>query len=413
MRLDAGGQGGLIQVSQVGSSQTILIAGAGIGGLTAALALNRLGYKIIIAEQSDSLGDVGAGIQLSPNATRILNALGVSARLKKTAVVPDGVSVRHARSGSEIVFMTLGHGAQFRYGAPYWMLHRGDLQAGLLEAIAEQPDIAIRLGTKLDDFEVHPHGVTAQLRTASSVEEQRVIGIVGADGLWSATRARLGDKSKPRFRDRTAWRATLPASDVPDQFRRPVTWLWLGKYAHLVHYPVRGGALINIVAIVHDRWSEPGWSAPGARDELLRRFPKGEWTEDARDLLAMPDNWSKWALFDRDDAGYPGQGPVTLLGDAAHPMLPFLAQGAAMAIEDAAVLARCLGSGNDAPASAMRQYETERKKRVRRVQSSARANSRNYHLSGPSVIARNLAMRWLGGERLRARYDWIYDWRPD
>jgi len=397
----------------VGSSRTILIAGAGIGGLTAALALVRLGYRIILAEQAESLGDVGAGIQLSPNATRILNALDVGPRLKKTAVEPDGLSVRHARSGSEIVFMTLGHGLQFRYGAPYWMLHRGDLQAGLLEAVAEQPDISIRLGTRLDDLATHPHGVTAQLQSTRNISEERVIGIVGADGLWSATRERLGDKTKPRFRDRTAWRATLPSSMVSDQFRRPVTWLWLGQNAHLVHYPVRGGTLINIVAIVRDRWNEAGWSAPGARDELLRRFVKSEWAQDARDLIAMPDTWLKWALFDRDTAGFPGHGPVTLLGDAAHPMLPFLAQGAAMAIEDAAVLARCLGSPGGDPASGMRRYEAMRKNRVRRVQRAARANSRTYHLSGPSVIARNLAMRWLGGERLRARFDWLYDWRPD
>lgn len=395
------------------SSRTILIAGAGIGGLTAALALVRQGYRIIIAEQADSLGDLGAGIQLSPNATRVLNALDLGPRLKDRAVVPDGVSVRHARSGSEIVFMTLGHGVQFRYGAPYWTLHRGDLQAALLGAVADQPDISLRLGAKLDDFAIHTHGVTAQLRTTPDVTEERVIGLIGADGLWSATRERLGDKTRPRFRNRTAWRAMVPASMVPDQFRRPVTWLWLGQNAHLVHYPVRGGTLINIVAIVRDRWNEPGWSARGAREELLLRFSKAEWAQDARDLLAMPESWLKWALFDRETAGFPGQGPVTLLGDAAHPMLPFLAQGAAMAIEDAAVLARSLGSFADDPQAAMRQYEAMRKNRVHRVQRAARANSRNYHLSGPSVVARNLAMRWLGGERLRTRYDWIYDWRPD
>lgn len=397
----------------MGASRTILIAGAGIGGLTAALALVRQGYRVIIVEQADSLGDAGAGIQLSPNATRVLNALDVGPRLKDRAVVPDGLSVRHARSGSEIVFMTLGHGVQFRYGAPYWMLHRGDLQAALLDAVADQPDISLRLGTKLDDFAVHMHGVTAQFRTTLDVTEEQVIGVIGADGLWSATRERLGDKTKPRFRDRTAWRAMLPASMVPDQFRRPVTYLWLGQNAHLVHYPVRGGTLINIVAIVRDRWSEPGWSVPGERDELLQRFLKAEWAQDARDLIAMPERWSKWALFDRETAGFPGQGPVTLLGDAAHPMLPFLAQGAAMAIEDAAVLARCLASSPDDPQAGMRLYEAMRKNRIRRVQRAARANSRTYHLSGPSVIARNLAMRWLGGERLRARYDWIYDWRAD
>lgn len=395
------------------SPSTILIAGAGIGGLTAALALARVGYRIIIAEQAESLGDVGAGIQLSPNATRILKTLGVSSRLKDRAVIPDGVSIRHARSGSEIVFMTLGQGVQFRYGAPYWMLHRGDLQAALLDAVSEQPEITLRLGTRLSGFVSNADDVTVQLQDADGVQEESVAGMIGADGLWSATRALLGDKSRPLFRHRTAWRATLPSSMVPDDFRRPVTWLWLGRHAHLVHYPVRGGTLINIVAIVRDRWNEPGWSAPGARDELIERFSKSEWAQPARDLIAMPENWLKWALFDRNEPGLPGRGPVTLLGDAAHPMLPFLAQGAAMAIEDAAVLARCLSSSSATVDDGMRQYEALRKNRVRRVQRAARGNSRAYHLSGPSVIARNLAMRWLGGERLRARYDWIYDWRPE
>lgn len=322
------------------------------------MALARLGYRIIVAEQSESLGDAGAGIQLSPNATRILETLGVGSRLKQNAVVPDGVSVRHARSGSEIVFMTLGHGVQFRYGAPYWMLHRGDLQAALLEAVSEQPDITLKLGTRLDDFAVHAHGVTAQLRDARSVGEERPMGIVGADGLWSVTRELLGDKTKPRFRDRTAWRAMLPASVVPDEFRRPVTWLWLGQHAHLVHYPVRGGTLINIVAIVHDRWNKAGWSEPGARDELLRRFTKSEWAEPARDLIAMPDNWSKWALFDRDSAGFQGQGPVTLLGDAAHPMYPVGSNGASQAVLDARCLAALLGEGD--AVAALAAYEAER-----------------------------------------------------
>jgi salicylate hydroxylase len=376
------------------------------------LALVRVGYRITIAEQAESLGDVGAGLQLSPNATRILDTLGVSSRLKERAVFPDGVSIRQARSGSEIVFMTLGQGVQFRYGAPYWMLHRGDLQTALLDAVSEHPDITLKLGSRLSGFVRHPDGMTAQLRDTHGIVEESVAGIVGADGLWSATRELLGDRTRPLFRNRTAWRAMVPSAHVTEDFRRPITWLWLGRHAHLVHYPVRGGTLINIVAIVRDRWNEPGWSAPGARDELINRFAKSEWAESARDLIALPESWSKWALFDRSEPGFPGSGPVTLLGDAAHPMLPFLAQGAAMAIEDAAILARCLSSSSATVEDGMRQYEALRKGRVHRVQRAARANSRSYHLSGPTVIARNLAMRWLGGERLRARYDWLYDWRP-
>jgi salicylate hydroxylase len=394
-------------------SRTILIAGAGIGGLTAALTLARLGYRVLVAEQAEKLTDVGAGIQLSPNATRILQALGVAERLTATAVVPEGLSIRSAGSGTEIAYMPIGQAMEFRYGAPYWMLHRGDLQAALVEAVAEQSDVVLKLGTRLEDFAVHAKGITAQLRDSSGISEERVPAVIGADGLWSTVRAQLGDKTKPEFRNRTAWRALLPAASVPEEFRRPVTRLWLGRNAHLVHYPVRGGTLINIVAIVGDRWKSPGWTAPGARDQLLRHFTRERWAKPARDLVATPEAWVKWALFDRDEPGFPDHAPVTLIGDAAHPMLPFLAQGAAMAIEDAEILARCLASPAADPEPGLRRYEAVRSARVRRVQQEARANSRTYHMSGPAALARNLAMRLMGGDRLRARYDWLYDWRPD
>jgi salicylate hydroxylase len=395
------------------SSRTILIAGAGIGGLTAALTLTRAGYRVVIAEQAERLTDVGAGIQLSPNATGILQTLGVAERLAARAVVPEGLSIRSARSGAEIAFMPIGRAMEFRYGAPYWMVHRGDLQAALADAVAEQPDAILRLGTRVEDFAVHSNGITAQLRDARGVTDERVPAVIGADGIWSTAREQLGDLSKPVFRHRTAWRAMLPAASVPDEFRRPLTRLWLGRNAHLVHYPVRGGTLINIVAIVADRWNAQGWSAPGVREELLRHFGRERWAKEARDLIALPETWVKWALFDRSDMGFRGTGPVTLVGDAAHPMLPFLAQGAAMAIEDAAILGRCLASPAADPEPGIRRYEAMRRSRIRKVQQEARANSRTYHLSGAAALARNLAMRLMGGERLRARYDWIYDWRPD
>jgi salicylate hydroxylase len=293
------------------------------------------------------------------------------------------------------------------------MLHRGDLQMALVEAVSEHPDVVLKLGTKLEDIAMHAKGITAQLRDARGVSDERVPAVIGADGLWSTIRVQLGDTSKPEFGNRTAWRALLPAAAVPEEFRKPVTRLWLGPNAHLVHYPVRGGTLINIVAIVADRWKSPGWSAPGARDELLRHFTRERWAKPARELVATPQSWTKWALFDRSEPGIPDRGPATLIGDAAHPMLPFLAQGAAMAIEDAEILARCLASSAADPEPGMRRYEAIRRARTRRVQQEARANSRTYHMSGPTALARNLAMRLMGGDRLRARYDWLYDWRPD
>jgi salicylate hydroxylase len=211
------------------------------------------------------------------------------------------------------------------------------------------------------------------------------------------------------FARRTAWRAVVPAARVTEEFRAPLTSLWLGHDAHLVHYPVKGGGQVNIVAIVRDEWNEPGWSAPGHQADLAPRF--AEFAPRARALIAMPERWQKWALFDRAPRRIRTAGPVTLIGDAAHPMLPFLAQGGAMAIEDAAVLANCLERDEDA-AHALRQYEWTRHRRVARVQREARRNSQRYQLSGPLGLARTAVLAMMGGERLLRRYDWLYGWKP-
>ncbi|MET0277758.1 MAG: FAD-dependent monooxygenase [Pseudorhodoplanes sp.] len=394
------------------SSRTILIVGAGIGGLTSALTLARAGYRVVMSEQAPQLSDIGAGIQLSPNATRILIGLGIAERLASKVTVPEGLSIRTGRTGREIVYMPLGKDMDFHHGAPYWIVHRGDLQAALAAAVAEQPDVIFKLGTRLDDFTLHAKGITALSRGPHGVDEERGIGLVGADGLWSATRDHLHDNAKPEFRNRTAWRATLSADALSAEMRSPIIRLWLGANAHLVTYPLRGGALINVVAIVRDRWNAPGWSAAGQADELMTHFSPRAWAPPARDLLRICERWTKWALFDSERTFY-GSGPVTLVGDAAHPMLPFLAQGAGMAIEDAAILGRCLAATDANPEIGMRRYEAIRGPRVRRVQREARDNGRRYHMSGLPARARDLAMRVLGGRRLRARYHWLYDWRPD
>lgn len=392
------------------TSRTILIVGAGIGGLTAALTLARKGYRATILEQATQLSDIGAGLQLSPNATRILISLGLAERLADHVTVPDGLSIRSARSGREIVAMPLGKGMQRRYGAPYWILHRADLQGALAAAVAETPDTDLKLGATLEDFTTHANGVTALTRGPQGMDEERGIALIGADGLWSATRKRLDAEGQPQFRSRTAWRATLPAQALPKDLRSPLVRLWLGQDAHLVTYPLRGGALVNVVAIVHDRHDEPGWSAQGKADELLEAFNPRTWSPESRALLRLPERWNKWPLFDSDRV-FHGAGPVALIGDAAHPMLPFLAQGAGMAIEDTAILARCLADAD--PTAGMRRYEAMRTPRVRRVQREARRNGERYHMAGLTARARDVAMQMLGGERLRARYDWLYDWRPD
>jgi salicylate hydroxylase len=394
----------------VASSRNVIVAGAGIGGLTAALALAQRGFRVSLIEQAETLEETGAGIQLSPNATRILLALGLGDRLKADSVAPDAVEV-HSASGRRLATIPLGANAERRYGAPYWLIHRADLQAALLEAVRGHPDITLHLGTRVEDFVVHGNGVSVACRRGPEAADQQGIALIAADGLWSGLRRRLGHDVQPRFQHRTAWRALLPAEHVAPEFRSPRVHLWLGRNAHLVHYPVRGGALLNVVAIVRDRAAKPGWSEPGSRAELIAHFARAPWGDDACALIARPADWQKWALFDLPPLRRAPDGPVTLIGDAAHPMLPFLAQGAAMAIEDAAVLADHLGATPDDPSAAMRRTESIRRARTARVQRASRRNSRRYHLGGPAAWARDIYLGVVGGNMLLRGYDWLYDWR--
>jgi salicylate hydroxylase len=301
------------------------------------------------------------------------------------------------------------------------MIHRGDLQTALLGAVRAHHDITLTLATPVDGFATHPHGVTVQALRGVRAEETHAIGLVGADGLWSRVRAQVGETQQPRFARRTAWRALVPAEAVAPEFREPAIHLWLGRGNHLVHYPVRGGRMINIVAIAahappsrdSNQGSSQAWSTASTAGEVMARFSGWSWNRQARDLLALPSQWLKWPLYDRRPLRHWGQGAVTLLGDAAHPMLPFLAQGAAMAIEDAAVLAGHIAAAPNDVAAAMRAYETARRPRTARVQRAAHRNDAFYHLPWPASAVRNLAMRRIGNERLLARYDWIYDWRPE
>jgi len=371
----------------------VIIAGAGIAGLTAALALARAGIRVTVYEQAEKLEETGAGVQLSPNGSRVLIALGLRERLASVAVAPQAIRVMSGGSAREVVRIPLGDEVERRFGAPYWSIHRGDLQAALVDAVLNERDITLELGVRIEDFAAHGRGVSVLGKRRTQVLDERGIALIGADGIWSNVASRLRRLPPPTFRHRTAWRALVPADAVPAEFRQPLVHLWLGQDAHLVHYPVKSGSLINIVGIVHDEWR---WS----------------WSEKARALIAIPDRWLKWALYDRKDPFRGAKDPVTLIGDAAHPMMPFLAQGASMAIEDAVVVADMLAKYLDDPADALRAYEGARWHRTARAQQFSRRQDRIYGRSGPEGFVRNMAMRAMGGERLRARYDWLYSWQP-
>jgi salicylate hydroxylase len=399
----------------VTATRTAVIAGAGIGGLTAALSLARVGLQVIILEQAERLEETGAGIQLSPNASRVLLDLGLGDQLRAAAVTPTALRVLRARDGHEIVRMPLAQAAE-RFGAPYWVIHRGDLQAVLLEAVRTSPQVKLVLGTRVDRFAVSADGITVQgvyslpnAKVPARVDTESSL-LIGADGIWSAVRALLGDKTRPRFAGRVAWRALVPTEMAAKPAREPMVNLWLGRRSHLVHYPVAGGRQINVVAITEDHWDAPGWSTRSTPAEVLARYPLGAWSRHARDLIGMPDHWLKWALHERAPLSRWGDGPVTLLGDAAHPVLPFLAQGAALAIEDAAVLAAEITAHRDDVVQGLRAYESRRRGRTTRVQRTARQTGRIYH-RGVDAFLRDIGMRMLGGERLLQRYDWIYNWR--
>lgn len=388
---------------------SIAVVGAGIGGLTTALSLARRGHAVTLIERRTGFSEVGAGLQLSPNASRILIKLGLGPALRRVVTAPERVVVRGISSGQHIGEVALGAYVQQRYGAPYWVVHRADLQTILLDAVRSEPAIRIVTGRKVDEVRNAPdHAEVAWISSNGSRERIAADMAIGADGLWSRVRQALGDTSSPAFHGYVAWRATLERKYAPAELATNETGLWLGAKGHVVHYPIFSGNLINVVAIERAREPVEGWSAPGRAEDLLAHYSNA--APALRELLAEPREWLRWSLF-RHPIGRLAQGRTALLGDAAHPVLPFLAQGAALAIEDAATLAAVLKGPSQDITEALATYERQRLERVTRIQAEGRRNGRIYHSGALVAFGRDKVMQWIGPESMSNRYDWIYGFR--
>ena len=397
---------------QTGRPLHAIVAGGGIGGLSAALALARIGWRVTVLERAPVIEEAGAGLQLSPNATRILAELGVLDRLRLHAMEPEAVIVRRARDGSELMRMPLGPLAELRWKSSYLVSHRADLQRTLLEAVAQEPHVTVKTSTSVLGFASSDAGV--QVGGKMGIANVRFDGdlLIAADGLRSVLRDRmgLGLNDKPVYSGRTAWRALVDAQDAPAFALRLASNLWLGPKAHLVHYPLRGGTIVNVVAITEDAWrgddDKDFWSVHGDPAAVSKRFTK--WHRDARDLVGAVKEWRRWPLFDRNPVTRWSVDRVALLGDAAHPVLPFLAQGAAMAIEDAHALASAAQTHGGEMRALIADYEKARIRRAATVNTASRRQGVIYHLHEPFGLARDFAMRSLGPERLMEKLDWLY-----
>lgn len=389
-------------------TKQVLVAGAGMGGLAAALACARAGWQARVLEQAPVFGEAGAGIQLGPNATRVLASWGLSEALERAAARPRRLRVLSALSGRPLAGMPLGDEFTSRYGAPYATLHRADLHGLLLDA-AREHGVSIRMSSPVKA--VFDSQAAAGLRFGQDGEIE-ADALIGADGLWSVVRSQTFGDSPPAATGHVAYRALAVQGNLPQALRSQDVTVWLGPRMHLVAYPVRGGDLLNVVAIIAGdaRGASRDWDQQAGASELDGAV--ADLAAPLRELVSAMPSWRLWVLHDREplqSADQMARGRVALLGDAAHPMRPYLAQGAAMAIEDAAELARVLEMSEAAAIEvelALRRYALNRWQRCARVQASSRRNGRIFHSTGLMQWGRDLSMRLLG-ERLLDQ-PWLY-----
>ncbi|QKC84538.1 FAD-dependent monooxygenase [Mesorhizobium sp. NZP2077] len=399
-------------------SRQVVIAGAGVAGLTAAIAFAERGYCVQVFEQAQRLEAVGAGLQLSPNATRILRQLGVLDRLLPAAVQPEAVVLKDARTLRELARVPLGQAGETRWGAPYLVAHRADLQSALMARVAEMPDIRLTLGGRVEKIATGSHGVTATVEIGGKTAEEQGSLLVGADGVWSLVRALVDSNRmaspRSRFSGELAWRATVAADSGAGQAFAAIgavdcVTTFLHPGFHMVAYPVSKGDAFNVVAFTKGERVAEGWSGR-ADPSILAAAMRGTASSLAK-LVERAGPWLTWPLHTVEQK-QPWTTPagIALIGDAAHAMTPFAAQGAAMAIEDAATLANVIADFPGCPVESLRMWENLRRPRVARVARRGAINRLAWHAAGPIAMARNLILATRPGERLAADLDWLYGW---
>ncbi len=393
------------------NAQPVLVVGGGIGGLAAALALARKGLAVRVFEQGAEFGEIGAGIQLGPNVYRMFEVLGLTEAIERYSVHPDNLVMMDAITGEEVIRVPVGSAAfRERFGGYlYGVIHRGDLHRVLLDACRAENRVRLEENCKGIGYREEDGAVALELEGGKRAEG---CALLGADGLWSRVRAQLLGDGKPRVSGHIAYRAVLPRADVPDDLWQNNVVLWAGPKTHLVHYPLRRGELYNLVAVFHSDRYEEGWDVFGDSEELRAKFAN-ERPEVGR-LLEKINVWKMWVLCDREPVRHYAKGRVALLGDAAHPMLQYLAQGANMAIEDAVVMAAYAELAGWDFARAFRWYEDARYLRNARVQTTARYYGDIYHAAGVVREVRNwfLAPRPGAAPDAKPSFEgvaWLYD----
>lgn len=397
-------------------SRQVIIAGAGIAGLTAALAFAVRGYPVQVFERAHRLDEVGAGLQLSPNATRILDRLGVLPGLRNAAVRPDAVIMRDATSLAELGRVPLGAAAEWRWKAPYLTCHRADLQGALLAHVRREPGIKLSTGATVRDVSPHTLGVNVSIEAAGRMNQLTGMMLVAADGVWSQLRHLVGGEQKSRFAGQVAWRRTVRAESAAGRALAQIgvggaVTAFLAPGFHMITYPVKNGSALNIVAFTSGKPLVENWAVASDTTPLRNAMRR---TAPALLQLANDEGeWTAWPLHTvRQDRPWTSPSGIALIGDAAHAMTPYAAQGAAMAIEDAETLAGHVLARPDSLAAALAGWEKERRQRIERVARRGRLNKVAWHAAGPVAGVRNFILRSRKPEKLATDLDWLYGWTP-